>query len=814
MNSLARDLRYGVRTLARTPGFSLIVILVMALGIGSTVALFAVVNSVLLRPLAFRDPGRIVRIYEADTLNRINGAHNPLADHISVSEADFLDWQKQAHSVNQMALFAWGTYGLSGSGQLPEQVLAQSSTPEAFALLGVQPALGRLYGDADDRPGAAATVVLSWGLWNRRYGGDPHLLGQTILLDAKPYTVIGVLPAWFNYPNPTVQLWTPVLHEEPPELVTEHGAHNFIVLARLRPGVSIAQAKAEMDTIQSGIRKRFPDSIVFNGTNLVPLLESRVGNIRPALYTLFGATGCLLLIACLNIANLLVARSASRRKESAIRTALGGSRARLVREQVVESVLLCFAGGVIGLLLASLAVRWLAAMRTDMPRVEEIHLDAHVILFSLGVMLLCGLVAGLIPALSVDEKRLLGSLQESTRSYSGGQDRARLRRTLLAVEIALTVVLLIAAGLLLKSYRHLHSTNIGALTENVLTMGFTLPDASYNTPAKVTAFYEQLLDRVGALPGVDGAALTTMLPGDGSGSDDGFTLVGMPPLPNNMVPDAAVRNVDPGYFSALKIPLLRGRVFTTGDRLDRGLVAIVSSQFVRQYLHGTDPIGKVIDDDNYPRPHLFQIVGVVAGTRQTVASDLYPIIYYPLYRGDRTSVSLAVHTRSNALNFALPVRKILSEMDPDLAVADILTMDQVIGNSTLNANFDATLLTVFAVLSLLLAAVGLFGVLSYIVAQRTGEIGVRIALGAERADVLRLVLIDGLRPAIIGLICGLAAAAAATRLISSLLYGTEPVDLVVFVVVAAVLLAVAALACLIPAWKASRLDPMQALRNE
>jgi predicted permease len=806
MESVLRDLRYGMRTLARTPGFSFVVILVMALGTGATIAMFTVVHSVLMNPLPYRNPDRLVRIYEDS-----REYHK-----IYVSGADFLDWRRQEKdSFEQMAAISWDSYNLSGTpGQLPEQVLAQVASWNAFPMLGVQAALGRVFDAADDRPEANAVVVLSWGLWKRRYGGDRGIIGQTIQLDAKSFTVIGVLPAWFNFPNPTVQLWTPFFHEVPPQMLQSHGAHNFEVFARLKPGVTVAQAQAEMSAIQAGIRKRFPDGPIFSATNVVPLLESRVGGIRQALYMLLAATGCLLLIACLNVANLLVARSVSRRREAAIRTALGGGRARLVREQLVESILLCFAGGAFGLLLASLAIHWLVSVRPDIPRAEEIHLDGIAILVSLGIMTFCGLIAGLIPALSLNEKRILRTLQESARSHGGGQDRARLRRTLLSLEVALTVVLLVGASLLLKSYEHLRSVDLGCNTQDVLTMGISLPEAQYKKPIAVTNFYDNLLQRVRALPGVKAAAATTTLPGNGHGSDHDFVIPEDPPLPQGQFLDALVRSVDPGFFQAMQIPLMRGRFFQPNERLGQTQFVIVSASFVRHFFPNSDPIGKHINDDNFAAPHNFQIIGVVGDVRQAVAAEVEPTIYFPLYLGEDSSASLAIVTRSNPLNFALPVQKIIAQMDPNLAVSDILTMDQIIGNTTHEASFEATLLGIFAIISLLLAAVGLFGVLSYIATQRQGEIGIRIALGAQREQVLRLMLMDGMKPALVGLILGLVVSAAATRLIRSLLYGTQPLDTVVFVVVPVVLLSVAAVSCLIPAWRASRLDPMQALRTE
>ncbi len=811
LESLLRDLRIGMRTLGRAPGFTFIAIGIMALGIGSNVALFTVVRGVLLKPLPFKDPDRLVRIYEAD-------AHNPVHNRVAVSGADFFDWQRQQHSFEQMALLTTSGYdiNLSGSaGQLPEQIAVQQTSWNLFPMLGVQPALGRLFTAGDDAAGANATVVLTWGLWERRYGADPHVVGSTVFLDTKPYTVIGILPSWFSYSDPTVQLWTPVYHEETwPGLTTAHGAHNFQVLARLRPGVSLVQAKAEMDAIQARIRKRFPTGPIFDAAAVVPMLEAQVGPIRTAIYVLFAATGCLLFIACLNIANLLVARIASRRKEIAIRAALGGSRARRFQEQLVESALLSLGGGGLGLLVAWLTVQWLVHMRGDLPRVYAVHPDGISLVFGVSVILLCGLVTGLVPVLSFHDGQILHTLWESSRFHVGSHGKVRLRRVLLALEVSLTVVLLACAGLLLKSYQRLRSVDLGCVTKDVLTMSLDLPEARYATPVQRLAFFEQLVERVRALPGIEAAGLDTELPGIGHQRDDAFTIQENPPLPQGKFLDASVPSTDPGLFQALGIPLLRGRLFQPAERLEDAEVAVVTPAFVHEFFPNADPIGKHIVDGNFDGPHSFQIVGVVGDVRESIGDPPRPTIYYPLYRGDMSFAFLAIRTHTDPLAYAVPVQKIVAKMDADLAVGHILTMEEIVGRSTLGASFDATLLSIFAALSLALAGVGLFGVLSYLATQRTGEIGIRIALGAQREQVLRLMLLDGLQPALFGLILGLAASAAATRFIRSLLYETQPLDPAVFAAVAATLLLVAALACMAPAWHASRLDPMQALRTE
>jgi len=816
MESLIRDLRYGIRTLARTPGFSLIVIFVMALGTGATIAMFTVVHSILLNPLPLPDIDRLVRAYEADTILKFQDN--------TVAGGTFESWQQNNRTFQQLALITDGEYSLSsGNGQLPERVEAEAGSWTALPLLGVYPAYGRLFNSTDDRWGAPETTVLTWGFWKRRYGGDPGIIGRTILLNARPFTIIGILPAWFTYPNPRVQMWTPLLAEASPQEMESHDAHNFNVIGKLKPGVTLAAAQADLSHISAQERKQFPNGPVFNAANLRPLLNAETYDVKTPLYMLFAATGCLLLIACLNIANLLVARSASRRKELAIRTALGGGRGRLIRERVTESVLLALAGGAFGIGFAQIALKWLVHLRTDLPRVESIHLDATAILFSIGLALLCGVGAGLAPALGDADQQVLRALQESSRSVSASHNSVRLRRALLSAEMALTVVLLVGAGLLLRSYQRLREVDIGIPTRDILTMNIYLPEARYGgqwkrDPRKVV-FYEQLLERVRALPGVRAAALNTVLPGQDQGEDDAITIHEDPPLARGKWLDADVRWVDPGYFRAMQIPVLRGRYFSEDERLNQNQYAIVSESFVRQIMHGRDPLGKHVVDLNNDGQAGKQtvgneIVGVVGDVRRAVNEPPRPTIYYPLYGGLRNDLMLAVRTASNPSDFALPVQKIIAQLDPNLAVADVLSLDEVIGKSTISASFDATLLALFAALSLLLAAVGLYGVLSYIATLRQGEMGIRIALGAQREQVLRLMLIDGMKPALIGLVLGLLASAATTRLIQSMLYGTQPLDPVVFALVPLLLLFVAAIACLIPAWRAARLDPMQALRTE
>jgi len=807
LESLARDLRFSLRTLRRTPSFSIIAVLVMGLGIGANVALFTVVRGVLLKPLPFQDPDRLVMLYEW-------GLHgNDATGYNTVSGGMYAEWKKQNQTFSGLALARGSRLGLSGSGgQLPEKLASAEFSWDLLRTLGVQPALGRDFAQANDSPAASATVLLSWGLWKRRFGGDPAIVNHTIYLDAQPYIVIGIMPAWFNFPDTSTQLYTPVYHDRPERQMSSFSIHMLRVVGRLKPGVSASQGVADLSLISRRIRNaNLSDPFVFTNASSRPLLDHLVGDIKKPLYMLLGATCCLLLIACLNVANLLVARAAARRKELAIRSALGGGWLRLVRERLLESLLLSAAGGALGLALAYAALTWLTRIRQDMNRVESIHIDAVVAAFTVGTIMLCALFSGLIAASSTSGKRILSALHEASRSVSGGA-RAALRKALLTIEVGLTVVLLIGAGLLLKSYDRLRSADMGCITQGVLTMHLGLPDARYATPAQRTNFFDGLLARVRALPGVDAAGFVTAAPGQGYFGDRGFTIIEHPRLPQGSGLDAINRWADPKYFSAMGIPLTRGRTFDPAKRLDAATEVIINQSFANQYFPGEDPIGKHISILLEHRTA--EVVGIVGDTRYMIGEKPQPMMYFPLGAGVETVGTLVIRSIHDVQQFALPVERIVAAMDSDLPVSDVLTMNQLLGKHTVDQSFNATLLAAFATLSLLLAAVGLFGVMSYIAGQRTTEIGIRIALGAKRQHVMQKMLLDGMGPALLGLVVGLAASLEVGRLMRDLLYEIKPLDPAVFAAVASVLLAVASLACFLPARRASRLDPMQALRAE
>ena len=805
LESLLRDLRYAFRALRRTPGFTSVAIAVMALGICANVALFTIVRGVILKPLPFLDPRRLVMLYEAKLHNGDTPGHNVVAGGI------YAEWKKQNHTFSSMALVSSGLVGLSGStGHLPEKLKSGEFSWDLLPTLGVQPAIGRNFTQSEDSPSSDGKVLLSWSLWQRRFGGDGGILNQTVYIDSRPFTVIGVMPAWFDFPDPSVQLWLAVSHERTEEQMMALSNHFFRVVGRLKPGVTQAEAVADLSLISLRIRNaNLSDPFIFMAASSRPLLDHIVGDMRQPLLILLGATACVLLIACLNVANLLVARAAARQKDLAIRTALGGGWMRLIRERLMEGLLLSISGGAVGIALSETGLELLVRARPDMSRVENIHFDGVVAGFTVAVIGICALISGLTAAFSTRSKSNLNVLQESSRALSSGRAKASLRRVLLSLEVSLTVVLLIGAGLLLKSYERLRSTDMGCLTQNVLTLHTGLPDARYGPAARVN-FFDTLLDRIRALRGVAAAGFVDGVPGQGYLGDDTFHIVEHPPLPQGKGQFALHRTADPGYFEAIGIPILRGRIFNPSLRLNDADEVVVDQLFANTFLPGEEPVGKHIRTNN----KRYVIVGVVGAMRFEIGENPLPTIYYSLKAGNQPFGTIVIRSNQDVEQFALPVQQMVSEMDADLVISDILTMDQLLGKSTLDAGFNAILLVAFAALSLILAAAGLFGVLSYIAAQRTSEIGIRIALGAQREQVLRLMLMDGMWPAVSGLAAGLLISAGAVRLLRSMLYRTQALDPAVFVAVAFTLLLVAILACMLPAWRASRLDPMQALRTE
>jgi predicted permease len=807
--SCAREAGYCLRSLRRTPGFTIMAIIVMALGIGANVALFTVVRGVLLRPLPLPNADRLVSLYQSQ---------KEFGQFVPIDGGSFALWREATRDSAEMAIVnSWQQYNVSSDGgQLPERVEAAWCSSNFFSMLGVTPALGRSFTAADDHPGAEATVILSNDFWKRRYSSDPQIVGSKIWLDAVPYTVVGVLPAWFKYEGAFVegktQLWTTVGHEAPPQLLRSFNEHAFVVVARLLRSATLESLLGQLNAVQRQITREHP-GVVRDAVRGRSLLNDEVWTFKTPLYALLAATGCVLLIACVNVASLLVARAAARRKELAVRVALGGRRSHIVRERLIEGLLLSIGGGIVGAVLAWGALQWLIHVRQDMTRLDSIRIDGWVSGFTLGSITLCALVAGLTSSLSIDGKRLLSALHASSRGNSG-HSRLGLRRALVALEVGLTVVLLIGAGLLMKSYQRMRTADLGIPTSNVLTMQFNLlgSRSPATTRPRFVGYLEEILERVRALPGVQSAGLINAAPGQGWGGDRVVAVPEHGPVLPGRGVDVLARGADPGYFSAVGIPLLRGRTFTSDERLDHAGTTVISADAAALLFPGEDAIGKQLRDS--VSGETWQIVGIVGNTRFSVREPGRPTMYVPLFGNRYSSVTLVLRASHDVEALAMPVQRIIAGIKPDIPVFNVLTMDQTLGRSTVDESFDAILLVGFAALSLVLAAVGLFGVLSYMVAQRTSEIGIRIALGAQREHVLRKVLFDGIGPALVGLLAGLTASAALVHLIRSILYDTHPLDPAVFGSVAGLLLLVATMACLAPAWRASRLDPMQALRNE
>lgn len=814
-DNFLRDFHYAVRTLLRAPGFSLIAIGVMTLCIGATTSLFTVVRSVLLRPLPFRDPSGLVMVYEHFTDANMNSQgfnYNPVAP------ADYYDWRAQTNGFEDMAAWRYSQFNLTGAhGEMPEMVRARGGTWNLFPLLGVRAAIGRTFARSDDRSDGSM-ALLTWSLFERRFGGDPSIVGSQIHLDGIPYTVVGVLPSWFTYPDGRVQIWVPFKSGLPPGILNHHDFHFTFVVARLRPDVSLAAALGQVRAVQQRLHLANLNLPVAGDVASRTLNQDLGHDVATPLFVLLCAAGCMLLIGCLNVANLMVARSAARQKEIAIRSALGARKIALIRGQLMEGLLLSIAGGVAGVLLSLLATKWLVVAWKNLPSAQGIHPDGVVLAFAFALIFASALLAGILPAISSTGKSALGPLQTSHRTAAGSQPRTVLRKTLLTFEIATTVVLLIGAGLLLKSFWRLWTTDVGCRTDHVLTMNYMLPAQKYDNPAKKNAFNEALLARVRAMPGVRAAGLGSVVPGGGYGGDNVFTIPEHPPLKAGAaLPDAMIRSADPGYFSTLQIPLLSGRFFTGDDRAGRPRTVIINRQLARQYFPGENPLGKHLQVGAMKNA-IFQIVGVVGDTIHQVGKPGSATMFFPVFAvfdpTDQGGFTLAVRTATDPLQFAVPVQKQIAALDSQLPVTDVLTMQEIIGRSLGDQRFSATVVLAFAILSLLLASIGLYGVLSYLTTQRTAEIGLRLALGARREQVTRQIVRDGMRPALYGLVLGLVVSAGAVRLIETMLYGTRPLDPAIYVAVASTLLAVALLACLLPAWRASRIDPMQALRIE
>ena len=804
METLLQDTRYAIRTMLKSPGFTVVAVLALGLGIGANTAIFSVVNAVLLRPLPYKDPDRLVHVHRMQ----------PPIQRAPISRPDYFEWENQQEVFEGMAAFFYRTYNLTAVDQA-ERLTGSRVTGSFFPLFGVTPSTGRFLDASDDKAGGARVAVIGYGLWQRRFGGDPDIVGRTITLNGDEYAVIGVAPASFQFPR-GIELWTPAFLAEEK---TNRGSNYLKVIARLKDGVTPAKANSQMNQIAAALAEKYPA----NDTNLTvaiaPLLEEQVGSIRPVLLILLGAVAFVLLIACANVANLLLARATARQREFAIRTALGAGRWRIVHQLLTESVLLALAGGALGIVLSVWGIHLLvSAAPSSIPRVKEVSLDKWVLAFTFLMSLLTGIVFGLVPSLQVSRTDLNETLKEGGRGTAGtNPHRAFLRRALVVAEIAMSLVLLVSAGLLIESIKRLTQVSPGFDPHNVLAVDVSFPRKASSAKDEDQVAARFLVDaeqRVASLPGVQSVGTINDLPVTGRGSVNGdFDVEGRPATNPGEAPVAEFRTVTPDYFRAIGLPLLKGRSLTERDTKDAPPTVLINRALAERIFADEDPIGKrLVALDG--KPH--EIVGIVGDARQWgLDRPADPEIYFPFAQINISSeATLVVRAAGDPAGLTDAVRRAVREVNGDAPVFRVKTMMEVVAGSTAQQRFNMVLMTVFAGVALVMAAIGMYGVISYSVTQRTHEIGVRMALGASTGAVVKLVVGQGMILASAGVAIGLGASFALTRLMSSLLFGVSPTDPLTFTVISLILVGVALVACFVPARRATRIDPMIALRYE
>jgi putative ABC transport system permease protein len=815
MRNWLADLHFGLRSLRRNPGFALGAILVLALGIGANTAIFSIVNAVLLRPLPYDDPSRLVMLFHTPPAKSFPGISL-----FALSPANFLDWQAQSTSFETMAIVGGGQLALGGKDQ-PEVLTTAKVAPEFFSALRMRPLLGRTFSRDENRPGSHV-IVLSSKLWRDRFGSDPHIVGHDITLDSQRYNVVGVMPEKFVFPS-FAKVWVPLAWTDQDRAV--RGNHNYLAIARLKPGVNLKQANAELASISARLEQLYPEDDKGWGGTAIPLHQQEVSDVRIALLVLLGAVAFVLLIACANVANLVLAKTLARRREIAIRTALGASRPVILRHIVSETVLLAVIGGGLGLLLATVGLN--AAVKLSakyLPAFADIRLDWQVLAFTLVIAVLAGFLAGLIPSFRfsrVDVNEALKSGQSRGASDSGG---SKTRNSLIVSEVALSLVLLIGAGLMLRTLFGLHAVKTGFDANNVLTLSLAIGNNRFPTPAAEINFFDDVLQHVRAVPGVQAAGTIDALPLSGNGgSHQPFSVQGRPVLPMAEQPEVDVRLISSGYLRAMHVPILRGRNFAESDAAGRPGVALISEALARHYFPNEDPIGKHIDLYFFPGVPR-EVVGIVGDTKLDSLDETRPTdtIYIALAQMTvpRDGIwrsfgeTLTIRTSFDPHSAISAVTAAVHEVGPDVPVTDVLSMDDVITQSIAPQRYTLSLLGAFAGVALLLAAVGIYGVLSYTVRRRVREIGIRMALGASHTDVLKLVVVDGMKPILIGIAIGVAVSLALGRLVVSLIFGVKPTDPLTFISVALLLIIVGLVANTLPAFRATRVDPTRTLREE
>lgn len=821
MISIIQDLRFGVRMLLKNPAFTLIGIVTLALGIGANTAIFSVINSVLLRPLPYDQSDRLVLMNE----------RNQQMDGMSISWPNYTDWRNQNTVLDGIAVFNRGNYNLTGVGE-PEQLRAGQVTANLFHVLRVKPMMGRVFTEDEDKPGGAPVVILSYGTWQQRFGADANIINRTISLNDKTYTVIGVMPDGFRFPS-RIEIWVPVGQLSDAPGWQQRGNHPGLYgVARLKDGVTIEQARAAMDSIAAGLEQRYPDSNAGNRVRMIPLLENYVGDIHDRLWTLFGAVGFVLLIACANVANLTLARATMRQKELAVRAALGAGRWRIVRQLITESVLLSVLGGISAIFVASWGLSLILKVNPNgIPRAQEIGLDSRVLIFTLAVSIVTGIIFGLIPAWQSSKVDVHETLKDAGRGNSGR--RQLLRSSLVVTEIAAALMLLVGAGLLIRSFYRLHQVNPGFNYDRLLSASVALPDKKYNEPQRIN-FYDNLLTNLQNIPGVDSAAISSGLPLGNNGNQTSFVIDGRPVPQRSDIPLMEISRVTPDYFKAMGIPIKAGRVFTkednkqhlvgqdlsklsAEDRMGQGInVIVIDEDFAKKYWPNEDPIGKyVLLGDGTHSPKI-RVIGVVGRVRmeELKSNNGFVQAYFSYYQVPSNSMTLVVKSSLTPAALIDAVRQQVRSLDPNQPIYNIRTMEQIRDESITNEKFNLTLWGLFACIALVLALVGVYGVMNYAVTQRTQEIGIRVALGAQQRDVLSLIMGQGMKLAMLGIIGGLVGAWLLSRLMKGMLFGVSNTDPLTFGLIAALLVMVALLACWIPARRATKVDPLIAIRYE
>lgn len=812
-----QDIRFALRTMRKSYVFTFVAVATLALGIGINTAVFSVASGVLLRSLPYKEPERIAFIW----IN--NPRWKTTNEKLPAPPADFLDWRSQNRVFDAMSAFYSNSFTLTGAGE-PERIEGVQATADFFPILGASAALGRTFGPGEDVAGRDHVVVLSDGFWRRHFGGDPTVIGKTVTLNGNAHEVIGVMPKDFDFPQgasmppylqfpPKPEIWTPLSFSA--ETARDRSTFNLATIALLKPGVTMQQAQADMSTIAASIDEQYRKKAGY-GTALIDMREQLVGDVRTALLVLLGAVGLVLLVACVNVSNLLLARSARRQRELALRSALGAGRGRLVRQIITESVVLAVAGGALGLLLADWGTRFLLSVGHDsIPRSDEVGIDARVLVFTFAATLVTGVVAGLVPALQASRADVNALLREESRGTTSGTRSRRSRDLFVVAEVALALVLLIAAGLLVRSFSQLQHVKLGFSPEDVLTLHIDLPDYKYPDDRMNLAYFDQLLPRLESLPGVEAAGLVSNLPLTGASMSTTFTIEGRPPASPQERPIADYTIASPGFFKALRIPVVRGRAFGPEDAANAPGVLLINEAMARRFWPGEDPVGQTVSVSvgKYKGPR--QIVGVVGDVRRTALSEEpRPEMFVPYAQHPDGYMAMVVRARPDPMALAPAVRREVLALDRDQPVTQIRSMQQVVSDSEATRRFYLLLLSLFASLALALALMGVYGVVAYSVTQRSHEIGVRIALGARPGRIVGLVIRQGMLPVVLGAVAGALAALALTRAMSSLLYRTSATDPAVFLSAAAGLTLVALLAIFIPAYRASRIDPVKALRQE